>query len=222
MKYEIAKNSAQFVAGFDSAERFLEWLEKNPRALGFAMAGRSNVGKSSIINALLGKGTARVSNTPGRTREINVFTFELMALGKKVTGLPKLYLFDLPGYGFAEVSKEMTARWQKLMDSFFQSVPTTVAVVNVQDARHPAQESDLIFKDYFKKTDLHALIVFNKMDKLKTQKERAQLEKIKPLLAKEFKNIRQMFFVSAETTKGLPEVEKVLIEFILQKHEAMK
>lgn len=222
MKYEIAKGSARFVCGFDTAERFLDWLEKNQKMIGFAFAGRSNVGKSSLINSMMGKDTARVSKTPGRTREINIFTFDLLNQGRKVTNLPPLYLFDLPGYGFAEVSQEMAARWQKLMDAFFTHVTTNVAVINVQDARHPAQESDLLFKNYFKTTDLHAILVFNKIDKLKTQKERAQLEKVKPLLMKEFITIRQMFFVSAEKKTGLDAVEESVVKFLLAKAEAMK
>lgn len=222
MKYEIAQNSAQFVTAFQNADVLKEWLLKNPKVIGFAMTGRSNVGKSSLINALMGKDTARVSKTPGRTREINVFTFDLISQGRKVTNIPKLYLFDLPGYGFAEVSKEMGANWQKLMDAFFFFSPTSVTVLNVQDARHPAQESDLLFKNYFKTTQLEAMLLFNKIDKLKTQKERAQLDKIKPLLNKEFKNIRKMFFVSAEKKTGLAEVEIALIEFLKSKIDEAK
>lgn len=217
MKYEIAKNSACFQTAFENADVLKEWLIKNQKIIGFAMTGRSNVGKSSLINALLGKETARVSKTPGRTREINVFTFKLISKGRLANNLPPLYLFDLPGYGFAEVSKEMGANWQKLMDSFFFFNSPNLAVLNVQDARHPAQESDLLFKKYFRTTSLRGMILFNKIDKLKTQKERAQLEKIKPLLMKEFQNIHQMFFVSAEKSTGLEEVERSLVDFFLEK-----
>lgn len=222
MKYEIAKNSAQFITAFENADLLKEWLIKNPKVIGFAMTGRSNVGKSSLINALMGKDTARVSKTPGRTREINVFTFDLISQGRKVTNIPKLYLFDLPGYGFAEVSKEMGVNWQKLMDAFFFFSPTSIVIMNVQDARHPAQESDLLFKNYFKKAQLHGMLLFNKIDKLKTQKERAQLDKIKPLLIKEFINIRKIFYVSAEKKTGLSEVEIALIEFLKSKIDEEK
>ena len=186
------------------------------------MVGRSNVGKSSLINALLGNNTARVSKTPGRTREINVFSFDLAVKGKKATGIPPLYLFDLPGYGFAEVSKEMGARWGELMTAFFSHIPPTVLMLNVQDARHPAQDADQSFHEYFDESELDLVLLFNKIDKLKTQKERSQLEKVKPLLAKEFPRMKQMFFVSAEKNTGLFEVEKFLTLYFLEKVEEQK
>ena len=107
MSYQIKPHTANFLMGISDPAQFEDWLNKNPNIIGVSFVGRSNVGKSSIINALFGSKTARVSKTPGRTREINIFEFELGLDGKKCQ-LPKFVLINLPGYGHAEVSKEMS------------------------------------------------------------------------------------------------------------------
>jgi GTP-binding protein len=107
MSYTIRQQSAQFKMGISDLNQFEDWLASHRDVIGVSFVGRSNVGKSSMINALFGSKTARVSKTPGRTREINIFEFNLNLNGKK-TDLPPFYLIDLPGYGFAEVSKEMS------------------------------------------------------------------------------------------------------------------
>ena len=83
MSYTIRPQSADFKMGISVVAQFEDWLSKNKEAIGVAFVGRSNVGKSSMINALFGGKTARVSKTPGRTREINIFEFELNLNGKK-------------------------------------------------------------------------------------------------------------------------------------------
>lgn len=104
--------------GISDIAQFETWLSEHRDIIGVSFVGRSNVGKSSMINALFGSKTARVSKTPGRTREINIFEFELNLNGKKST-LQPFYLIDLPGYGHAEVSKEMSKNWNELMGIFF-------------------------------------------------------------------------------------------------------
>ena len=111
MSYKIAKGSATFRYGFSKPEQLISWLQENPDAIGLSFIGRSNVGKSSLINSLFGKSTARISKTPGRTREVNIFTFSLSNEGKTDENIPPLFLFDLPGYGYAEVSKEVHKNW---------------------------------------------------------------------------------------------------------------
>ena len=207
--------------GISNPAQFEEWLTANPDIIGVSFVGRSNVGKSSIINALFGSKTARVSKTPGRTREINIFEFELSLNGKKCD-LPKFFLIDLPGYGHAEVSKEMSKNWDMLMGSFFSHLSSGMMLVNLQDARHPNQESDKGFHRFLKNYTRNAILVFNKMDKLKTQKERAELDKLKPSLSKEYKWIRQMYFASAETKKGLPQVEEAITAHLLEELEIRK
>ncbi len=140
MSYTIRPQSAQFLMGISDVKQFEEWLAKNQDAIGVSFVGRSNVGKSSMINALFGGKTARVSKTPGRTREINIFEFELNLNGKK-TEMQKFFLIDLPGYGHAEVSKEMSKNWNELMGAFFAEVSESMLLLNLQDARHPDQDA---------------------------------------------------------------------------------
>ncbi len=221
MSYKIKPHSAQFKMGISNVNQLAQWLESNPEIIGVSFVGRSNVGKSSIINALFGPKTARVSKTPGRTREINIFEFELSLNGKK-SELPSFALIDLPGYGFAEVSKDMQKNWDQLMGAFFGSLSPSMMLINLQDARHPDQESDRQFHQFLKNYTRNAILLFNKMDKLKTQKERAELDKLKPKLSKDYKWIRQMYFASAETKKGLPQVEDAIIAHLLEELEIRK
>jgi GTP-binding protein len=221
MSYQIKPHTAVFKMGISDPAQFNSWIAANPDIIGVGFVGRSNVGKSSIINALFGSKTARVSKTPGRTREINIFEFELGLNGKKCD-LPKFYLIDLPGYGHAEVSKEMSKNWDQLMTSFFATLSPGMMLINLQDARHPNQESDKGFHQFLKNFTRNAILVFNKMDKLKTQKERAELDKLKPALSKEYKWIRQMYFASAETKKGLPQVEDAIVAHLLEELEIRK
>lgn len=200
------KTSTQFIMGIDNADQLRIWLLENPAIKGFAFLGRSNVGKSSLINRLFGQKTARVSKTPGRTRQVNIFTFNLSDDPLKQT----YYLFDVPGYGFAEVSKEMSKNWALLMDYFFSLVSSNILMVNIQDARHPYEKSDKEFYKYFKDFSLETILVFNKIDKIRTQKERHVLKTKMPDLFKVFKWVKKFHLVSAEKKDGVPELEETL------------
>jgi len=90
MSYQIKVHSAQFKMGISNAAQLSEWLTANPEMIGISFVGRSNVGKSSIINSLFGSKTARVSKTPGRTREINIFEFQLSLNGKNQSFRPSI------------------------------------------------------------------------------------------------------------------------------------
>jgi GTP-binding protein len=214
MKYKIKDQSTKFIYGISNVEQLTEFVRTNTLP-GVAFVGRSNVGKSSLINALYGNKVARVSNTPGRTREINVFEFTMISEDKQHT--QQCILFDLPGYGHADVSKEMSKKWNELMNVFFINLPSNVLVVNIQDARHPAQESDQEFLGYLNNFSMTSIMALNKMDKLKTQKERAALQKILPQMSKMYKNMKQFYFVSAETKKGCDEFAQAILNFILNK-----
>jgi GTP-binding protein len=121
-----------------------------------AFAGRSNVGKSSLINRLLRrKKIARVSNTPGRTREINFFRVN-----------DAFVLVDLPGYGYARISREKRAEWRPMIEAFLRSSPMLRGVVQLLDARREPTADDLHMLDYLARTGLPTLIVLTKMDKL--------------------------------------------------------
>jgi GTP-binding protein len=210
----IQKGKSEFLMGIDNIEQLTTWLNEHPFINGVAFIGRSNVGKSSLINSLFGKNTARVSKTPGRTRQVNIFRFIVDDRLNKTEH--EFYLFDVPGYGHADVSKEMAQNWQNLLDTFFQLCSEKILLLNIQDARHPLQEPDLVFHDYIKSFQLETYLLFNKMDKLKTQSERSQLKNKMPQIYQKFKWVKQIHFTSAEKGDGLSSVELSIINFVMR------
>lgn len=211
---EIDRGKTKFCYAFSSPEQLGGWLQDNPHITGVSFVGRSNVGKSSSINALFGNSTARVSKTPGRTREINVFSFEVKEYPDHL-----FYLFDLPGYGFAKISKEMSKNWDDLMHTFFTNITNKVLIANIQDARHPNQSADVQFSKYISGTELDSYLILNKIDKLKTQKEKSALNKVKKELMKLYKHVKQIHYTSAENKTGIKELEQSMITTLLQKFE---
>ena len=121
-----------------------------------AFAGRSNVGKSSVINKLTQrKSLARTSKSPGRTREINFFQFK-----------QGVYLVDLPGYGFARVNQEMKERWARLLEHYLSQRQALRGVFLIMDIRHPLGEFDLGMLDFCRASELPVHVLLNKTDKL--------------------------------------------------------
>ena len=136
-----------------------------------AFAGRSNVGKSSLINKLLGrKAIARVSSVPGKTATINFFDLD-----------QKLHLVDLPGYGYAKVSQSEKDRWAKLMENYFAAERIDFGVMIV-DARHAPTANDITMAQWFKESGCPFVVVANKLDKLKTREIEPNMETIRQVL----------------------------------------
>jgi GTP-binding protein len=126
-----------------------------------AFLGRSNVGKSSVINSLVGDKVARTSSTPGRTRAINFF--EIRWPGKP---RPELIFADLPGYGYAKISREISQEWPKFIEPYLNDRPTLGLCIVLIDANVPPQQSDRQLLDFLSASDREFLVVATKSDKL--------------------------------------------------------
>ena len=134
-----------------------------------AFAGRSNVGKSSVINRLLNrKNFARVGAAPGKTIHINYF---------KIDGA--FYLVDLPGYGYAKVSKSERDRWGKLMETYFAHPELMTMGVMIVDSRHKPTADDCTMAQWFKDTGRPMVVVANKLDKLKKSEIQPSLDRVR-------------------------------------------
>lgn len=126
-----------------------------------AFLGRSNVGKSSVINSLVGSKIAKTSSTPGRTRAINFF--ELRIAGRP---RPELIFTDLPGYGYAKISREVSAQWPGFIDPYLQERPTLALCLVLVDANVPPQERDQQLIEFLRSTGRPFLLVATKSDRL--------------------------------------------------------
>ncbi len=175
---------AEFVVSANKPEQFpADGLSE------IAFLGRSNVGKSSLLNALLGtKGLAFTSSTPGRTQTINFYRVE----GKQ-------YFVDLPGYGYARVPKGMTGEWKKLVESYLEARPTLALAFLILDARRGWMEKDLELKAWLDYQQLQYLVVVTKMDKLNQAEQRRGLKAIEEIVSEPLP-------FSARTGRGVREI----------------
>ena len=219
---KIIRSATKFLCGIQEPAQLNEIISGQKELIATSFVGRSNVGKSSLINALFGNKTARVSKTPGRTREINIFQFSVSPSGEEIPDEPiqTFWFFDLPGYGFAEISKSQAQNWRELMGVFFEQIGRDVLICNVQDARHPHQKPDQQFQEYLINGIHPTFLVLNKMDKLKKQKERAELQKKKKMIFAEYKHVAQIHQTSCENKSGINELESAIVNFCLLAREA--
>ena len=167
----------------------------------FAFAGRSNVGKSSVINRLAGrKNLAYVGASPGKTTQINYFLVDGRA-----------YLVDLPGYGYAKVSKAEKERWGKLMESYFQEEADRITTgVLIVDIRHKPTANDLVMHDWFRQTGCPEIVVANKLDKLKKSQVEPALQLVRETLELTEADILLPF--SAEKGMGKEDLIRLLVQ----------
>ncbi len=164
-----------------------------------AFSGRSNVGKSSLINTVLGRTRskiARVSQTPGKTRAINFF---------RVDGT--FFLVDLPGYGYARVPDAMRAEWRRLMEWYLGESGLVDGVVHLVDARRAPTDDDVQMVDYLARLGLPTLVVLTKMDKLKRSQRAAAVTRARDALGVEEE---QLLPFSAKTGEGRNELLQAL------------
>jgi GTP-binding protein len=167
-----------------------------------AFAGRSNVGKSSLLNCLVHrKKFARVSNTPGRTREINFFMVN-----------DAFVFVDLPGYGYARVSKERRAEWRPLIESYLRRSPQLRGIVQLLDVRHDPTNDDRLMLDFLSEIGVPTIVVLTKVDKLTPTERRKQLAELPLRLGVD---AEQVIAFSASTGEGRDELA-VAIESLLE------
>ena len=153
-------------------------------------AGRSNVGKSSVINRLLNrKNFARVGAAPGKTTHINYFLID-----------QRLYLVDLPGYGYAKVSREERARWGRLIEDWFADTSLMTLGVMLVDARHNPTADDCTMAEWFKQSGKPFVVVANKLDKLRKSEVESNLARIRDTL--ELPQAVEILPFSAEKGEG--------------------
>ncbi|MGM9677379.1 MAG: ribosome biogenesis GTP-binding protein YihA/YsxC [Butyricicoccus sp.] len=167
-----------------------------------AFAGKSNVGKSSTINRLLNrKNFARVGNEPGKTVHINFFQID-----------EKVYFVDLPGYGYAKVSKKERARWGQLMDEYFASEDTLTLGFQIVDIRHKPTADDVTMADWFLQTGMPFVVIANKLDKIKKSQLEGNLQTIRTTL--HLPEEVPVIPFSAEKGTGREEVLALILEHI--------
>ena len=172
------------------------------KMLEVAFAGRSNVGKSSLINALMNrKSYARTSQQPGKTQTINYYNIN-----------HDLYFVDLPGYGYAQVSVEIRAKWGKMVERYLHTSKQLRLVFLLIDIRHEPSENDCIMYDWIVKNGYEPVIIATKLDKIKRSQVQKQVKAIKQGLQVEKGTLVIPF--SAETKQGREEIWSVIEGFL--------
>ena len=162
----------------------------------YAFIGRSNVGKSSLINLLTGrKKLAKTSSTPGKTQLINHFIIN-----------EGWYLVDLPGYGWARVSKIAKAEWKKMIDDYLRKRQNLTNVFVLVDIRHDPQKIDLEFINWLGEEGIPFCIVFTKADKLGKTQVQASVATYRKILKKDWEELPQQFITSSEDKVGKEEI----------------
>ncbi|MFN8371112.1 MAG: ribosome biogenesis GTP-binding protein YihA/YsxC [Bacteriovoracaceae bacterium] len=214
MAEKIFLGEPEFLFAFSDINQLQDWFAQNKgkEMKGMAFVGRSNVGKSSFINALFDTKIAKTSKTPGRTQAVNIFRFfcgSRSSTKEKDRGAEVLF-FDLPGYGFAEVSKEMSKNWGHLMTNFFSLLTPEVLILNIQDARRPNQEADKMFYSFISQVENEIILVLNKSDKLKSQKEKHELNKEIEKLKTKLTFFSEVITVSSMNHTNIDPVKKIL------------
>lgn len=188
MKYQFVKSSTDWkmCPPADKAE--------------VAFIGRSNVGKSSLINMLLAsKGAAKTSATPGKTQVINHFIIEDL-----------WYMVDLPGYGYARVSQVERAKWEKMVKDYFMNRTNIVCLFLLIDSRIPPQNSDLQFADFAGKNGIPLVLIFTKSDKQNMAKTKATIKQFTDKMLEKWEEMPPYVITSSLTGQGREEILEII------------
>ncbi|HWJ76635.1 MAG TPA: ribosome biogenesis GTP-binding protein YihA/YsxC [Niallia sp.] len=164
----------------------------------FALAGRSNVGKSSFINRMLGrKALARISSKPGKTQTLNFYLINEI-----------MHFVDVPGYGYAKVSKSERAAWGKMLETYFTSREQLKAVILITDLRHPPTADDILMYDFLKHYNIPCVIIATKADKISKSQWQKHLKVTRETL--ELSEEDYLILFSSETGEGKDKVWSLL------------
>jgi len=199
---EVVK--AEFVSSFADVKKC-----PNPDRPEFAFIGRSNVGKSSLINMLVGrKQLAKTSNTPGKTQTINHFNIN-----------DQWYLVDLPGYGYASVSKTLKAGFGKIIDSYVLKRENLDCLFILLDSRLEPQKIDLSFMEWAGSAGVPLGLIFTKSDKLSANELNKSMRRYENVLLQTWTELPPNFITSAETRRGKEELLNFIDEVIRNSRE---
>ena len=194
---ELNINKAEFIKSAAAPSGFIRDALPN-----IVFSGKSNVGKSSVINRLLNrKNFARVGQSPGKTIHVNYFLID-----------KKVYFVDLPGYGYAKVSKAERERWGKLMEQFFAIDGLIDLGVMIVDSRHKPTADDVTMAEWFKSTGCPLVVVANKADKLKKSEIEPNLELIRLTLGLDDSTPLSLF--SAEKGSGREALMSQILNYV--------
>ena len=194
---ELNINKAEFIKSAAAPSGFIRDALPN-----IVFSGKSNVGKSSVINRLLNrKNFARVGQSPGKTVHVNYFLID-----------KKVYFVDLPGYGYAKVSKAERERWGKLMEQFFAVDGLIDLGVMIVDSRHKPTADDVTMAEWFKSTGCPLVVVANKADKLQKSEIEPNLELIRLTLGLD--NSTPLILFSAEKGSGREALMSQILNYV--------
>ena len=170
----------------------------------FAFIGRSNVGKSSLINMITNNNKlAKISGSPGKTRTINHFLIN-----------SEWYIADLPGYGYAKVSKKMRAEWKKMIEEYILKRDNLVSLFILIDSRHDPIDSDLEFMEFLGRNSLPFARIFTKADKQTTLTTGRRVGTHNQVMLKTWESLPETFITSAEDKRGREEILGYISESI--------
>ncbi|EWG09037.1 ribosome biogenesis GTP-binding protein YihA/YsxC [Cytobacillus firmus] len=168
----------------------------------FALAGRSNVGKSSFINKMLNRrGLARISSKPGKTQTLNFYLINEI-----------LHFVDVPGYGYAKVSKQERAAWGKMIETYLTSREQLKAVVLIVDLRHPPTSDDVMMYDFLKHYEIPCVVIATKADKIPKSKWQKHMKITKETLDMDPND--QIIMFSSETGYGKDQAWSALKSYM--------
>ncbi|GIN86930.1 putative GTP-binding protein EngB [Heyndrickxia sporothermodurans] len=186
-------NNAELVISAVRKEQYPD--ERIPE---FALAGRSNVGKSSFINKMINrKALARTSSKPGKTQTLNFYKIE-----------DSLFFVDVPGYGFAKVSKKEREAWGKMIETYITTREQLCAVIQIVDLRHPPSKDDILMYDFLKHYQIPCVVIATKADKIPKGKWQKHLKVTKETL--QFDPNDEIVIFSSETGEGKDKVWGIL------------